>query len=208
MHVPSGLESIPGCQRLSMPPRPAVPGPPDVDLFGMTPGEAIERLMQIDPRFRMLRDDGVVVVRPAAAWDDRKHFMHQPLDALRFTDNNYIGALNAFEVIAFRPPWRANPDAWRAAPEKTPDGGRLFSVDIAAPTGLIAANAIVREHGALRWSLGYCLPEARPKYATFALYTLDGAGGGFHLALLRDADGKLRDACPRLPARPARSRQQ
>ena len=72
-------------------------------------------------------------------------------------------------------------------------------MDVAAPTGLIAANAIVREHGALRWSLGYCLPDARPEYATFSLYTLDGAGVGTHLALLRDAQGMLHDACPAPP---------
>jgi hypothetical protein len=135
MHVPSGIESIPGCQHMPVPPRPALPPPPDIDLFGMTPGDAIERLMQIDPRFRVLNEDGVFVVRPAAAWDDRRHFMHQPLDVLRFRDNNYIGALNAFEMIALRPPWRANPDAWRAAPEKTSDGSRLFQSTSLRPPG-------------------------------------------------------------------------
>ena len=182
-----GVEYLPGrCSGAGPERPPSVAG--RVSLRGLNAREALDRLVEMDPRFRWMEIDGVLVIRPVDAWNDLEHFLNRTV-SVAFTDQNIGGALvallNAIGPGEFR--------GGRTFP--TAESNRTFSVSVHAST-LAALNTVVRTHGRLSWGLGYCQPQRRVEFARILLHTFDGAGtGGQPAAGLADAKGEHQDPC-------------
>lgn len=189
---PAGIEYIPGSCDV------ARPGPPreSMSLMGLPAREALDRLVQLDPRYRWIETDGVIVVRPIAAWDDPKHFLHRTASSFTVDDQPLGGAVNAvLDALG----WEHSDLTAPPFGGRTPDAIRHFSVGLGATSIIEALNAVARTHSAFLWSVAYCRPEAREEYADILLMTFDGSGSGGHHPFLRDAAGKYHDPCSGRP---------
>jgi hypothetical protein len=189
---PAGVEFTPGSCVISR------SGPPSefVSLAGLTARDALDRAVELDPRYRWIEMDGVIVVRPVAAWDDPQHFLHRTGSSFTVDDQPIGGATN---ILADALGW-VHPD-FAAPPSggRTPDALRHFSLALGATSIIGALNAIVRTHGALSWSVAYCRPERREEYASVVFTTFDLGGAGARHPFLLDAGGKRYDPCAGQP---------
>lgn len=162
-------------------------------LSGVTAGEALDRLVELDPRYRWVEADGVIVVRPLQAWINADHFLHRTVPSFIVSDQDLGGALSVVQTALG--PWNFGSGSGYALP--TSEGQRRFSVALNATSILEALGAVVRAHGALRWEIKYCQPQARYEYATIWLKTFDGSALGGHAVFLRDQNGKTYSPCTR-----------
>ena len=186
--VPMGLEKIPQvCQLDGWAPAQATD---ELVLSGLTVGEALDRLVQLDPRYVWFESDGVIVIRPLAAWVDDDHFLHRSLPAFSVTDQQMHGALAAI-TNALGPHQLS---AGQELPARTPEGDRRFTVELGATSVIESLDAVVRAHGAMWWMVTYCRPPARYEHATIYMHTFDGTGLGRHQTTRRD-DGTWFSPC-------------
>jgi hypothetical protein len=143
------------------------------NLRGLTAREALDRLVQLDARYRWVDRDGVLVVRPVTAWDDANHFLHRTI-SVAFVDQNVGGAL--FALLTAIGPTKYTGSGERTF--NTVDMNRRFTVSLDATPALEALNAVVRTHGRLQWLVGYCQPESKAEFAMVMLHTFDDGGIG------------------------------
>jgi hypothetical protein len=183
--TPGGEESLPGrCGNE----KPLSPGE-RISLRGLTARDALDRLVQIDPRYRWVESDGVLIVRPVAAWNDANHFLDRSV-SVAFADQNVGGALNA--VLAAIGPTRFSGERTFNNPEMD----RTFSVSLNGTSILEALNAVVRTHGRLQWLVGYCQPQSRVEFAMVMLHTFDQGGiGGRPMDTVTDQNGVVHVPC-------------
>jgi hypothetical protein len=177
--TPGGEEYLPGrCGN-----EPPLSAGERISLRGLTAREALDRLVQLDPRYRWVENDGLLIVRPVAAWNDANHFLHRTV-SVAFAVQNVGGALNAL-LTAIGPT--------RFSGERTfnnPEMDRTFSVSLTGTSVLGAMNAVVRTHGGLHWLVGYCQPQSRVEFAMVMLHTFDQGGiGGRPMDTVTDQDG-------------------
>lgn len=203
LRIPMGLEwpadtcSNPGR------PRPMPTFDDELVLTGMKLGDALDRLMQLDPTYAWTDAHGVIVIRPAKAWSDREHFLNQELTSFTLREGRIPAALYALQTAlqAWRYPDHPvvpRQDGWSADdmyPPRTPEDERTITVVLNGSTTIDALNAVVREHGTLAWYVEYCTAPARYEYATFHLKTSDKAGLGSFRPTRRD-DGTWYNPCP------------
>jgi hypothetical protein len=189
--VPGGAEYLPGrCGQIK-----ATSLSERTNLMGLTVPQALNRLVQLDPRYRWVESDGVFVVRPLEAWNDRSHFLHRTI-SVAFTDQNVGGAL--FALLTAIGPTRhiGEPRTYN-----TPEMNRQFSVALGTTPALNALNAVVRTHERLKWSVSYCQRQHRVEFAMVMLHTYDGGGlGGQPVGTLTDESGRSYDPCT-IPSR-------
>jgi hypothetical protein len=118
--------------------------------------------------------------------------MNATISEFGFTDQNVVGAsvmiIAAIRGVPSKPPTIETPLS-------TEQGNKHFSVNPRTTSIIEAANAVVRAHGSLHWTLTYCKPERRSEYATFMLATFDHSGLGSSGRFLRDQNGRMYDAC-------------
>jgi hypothetical protein len=186
--VPLGLELIAESCRLEA--KPKRDADEQLILTGLTAREAFDRLQHMDPRYRWIESDGVLVIRPTEAWDDRDHFLHRTVTSFTVNDRNMAGALDA--VRSALGPERVT--MGEQFPGTTRGGAKRFSISLGATSILEALNAVVRTHGALSWRITYCRPPARYEHATVEFLAHDGSGIGGR-AFPRREDGTSYDPC-------------
>jgi hypothetical protein len=161
----------------------------------------LDRLVALDPRYHWIETDGIVVVRPLDAWKDPRHFMNATFSGLTLTDLHLGCAVTALAAMLRGDAFTPTPCDWDYYP-RTEQANRRFSVSLHTTSILDAANAFVRAHGSLRWSLSYCKPEQRREYATLMLSTFDRAGLGVGPTPVRDETGRPHSACGDTRKRP------
>jgi hypothetical protein len=188
--TPGGIEGVPGCATRE--PKPAPDGE-WISLLGLTEREALDRLVALDRRYHWIETDGIVVVRPLDAWKDPRHFMNATFSGLTLTDQHLGCAVNALAAMLRGDAFTPVPCDWDYS--RTEQEGRRFSVSLPTASILDAANAFVRAHGSMRWTLSYCKPEQRREYATLMLSTFDRAGLGVGPTPVRDETGRHFSAC-------------
>lgn len=152
-----------------------------VALRGLTVEEALNRLIEIDPRYRWQERDGVIVIRPASAWQNAGHFLHRTIEAFELEDRNVPDAQGALRVTFGEPP----SPGLSGLGNKSPDAGKTFSLALGPTPAIDLLNAVVRTHGRLHWEMEYCGPAARPENAKLWLTTTDNglrAGSPHHAA--------------------------
>jgi hypothetical protein len=171
---PAGIEYWPGsCQ---VKPRRPEDNVEWLTLRGLSAREALNKLIELDPRYRWSETEGVIVVRPLAAWTDPDHFLHRTVASFSVHDLHLGGALHT--VINAIGPFQIPVDFVEQFARRTPQADRPLSVDLGATSIIDALSAVVRAHGASAWIVGYCLPRALYEDAGFDLRTYDGAGVG------------------------------
>ena len=188
--IPAGIEYAPESCDVRQ------PLPPDAErllLTGLTAREALNRLIGLDPRYQWIESQGVMIMRPVKALNDREHFLHRVSPTFHIDAKNYAAALKAVQggLLGSSDDFNADPFG-----ERTPQGSTPISVHLDTATSAYEAlNAIVRTHGSLRWRVTYCAEQARHEYATLWMDTYDQSGLGTHAAVLKDENGKSYDAC-------------
>jgi hypothetical protein len=120
-----------------------------VDLYGLTLQDALTKLLALDPRYRMVESDGVIVVRPVQAWADPKNVLNFGSGSFALEDATLGIALDALLSAMTGEP--ASPDDRYAIP--TEDGARRFNVKTGAISAVGALEAIVRAHGRSTWTV-------------------------------------------------------
>jgi hypothetical protein len=188
LKVPAGVEGVPEqCPDGTAPVK--VTG--RTSLRGMTVREALDTLVRFDPRYRWGESDGVIVLRPIAAWENRDHFLHGSVPEFVVSNDDIAGALAA--VLTALGPWRV-PGGWQ-----TPHDDRRFSVTLGATSIYEALNAIVKAHGEVAWRVSYCQPPTLLEHATIGFFGVDGTTGNWalshHPVFLRRPGGTTYDAC-------------
>jgi len=101
--------------------------PTPLDVRGVTLREALDAVVAKDPRYAWTVLDGVVVVRPVAAWRDPSHPLLRPMQAVRLEDARLAEAV----------------DPWRLEAESDPAEGTLLD----------RLNATARARGQYHWIL-------------------------------------------------------
>ena len=163
--VPVGFESTPDCWLSS----PVGPGTDPEILTGMSVRQAFDRLMTLMPGYSLKEMDGIVVVRPQAAWVN-------PKDPLNFPEKSFDGTGETLEdvlhvLLQAVTPSVFHPKHWLA---RGPDPSIDRPVDVAFPGGtmLEAVNAVVRARQDVWWELGYT-----SGHGTLVLHTFESRGG-------------------------------
>lgn len=188
LRVAVGIESVP--EDCSGARQPGVRVPDDVVLTGLTVGDALNRLIQLDPRYTWTEADSVIVIRPIDAWQDRSHFLHQTFPVFRVEDERLPRALYVIQRALSGDPLHG---PYNVA-AMTANEDRRLTVHLNAASALDALNATVRAHGGSGWWVRYCQPAARYEFATLRFFTFDDGGIGSH-ANTRREDGSSFDAC-------------
>ena len=120
-------------------------------LIGLTVGRALDLLVAADPRYAWREQDGVLLLRPVAAWRDREHYLQAPVPGLEADRRRAIDiAKNLYERQGIRIIWSSG-GVIGGPSHFEHDLGRLISVSLGPGTLLDALNAIVKAHGGLGW---------------------------------------------------------
>jgi hypothetical protein len=174
LHFPAGIERLPGACRRSSNGQPAG----TITLHSMTLAEALDKLVEIDRRYRWVDADGVIVVRPLEAWANPKNVLNFRSASVTLEEKNLDDAVEAIAAaIDDREPRWFPPQAAR-----TTQGSRLFSVKTGATSLGEALDAIIRTHGDAVWELADFGPaDPTRSMRMLLLYTFDG--GALHKAL-------------------------
>ena len=184
LRIPAGIENLPGCTFSEKP-----PNGDSIPLRAMTVADAMNTLVGADARYYWTESDGVIVVRPLAAWTDARHFLHVTTNPLHLDKANIGEALSAAVAALLTRPDRGQSALIASGVEEiTLDTGPLSVVE--------ALNAIVRANGNSYWRVEYCRGERLPQFATIWINTFDDRGLGTPLgSWTRDASGKAVDPC-------------
>ncbi len=164
LKVPVGFESTPDCP-LTFHGGPG-PGSDTEDLAGKSPREAFDYLMTVYPEFSWKDMDGVIVVRPKAAWDDPNDVLHYPTASFQSADQPLDDALHA--LLRAVSPSAFSPHDDLANPDRPIN--RRVTVLFRGGTMLDALNTVVRSCADLDWQLGY---YAGPGHADLLFGTSD-----------------------------------
>jgi hypothetical protein len=176
--VPTGIESLPDDCRASWRPTTSEPERDRVSLTGKRVGEALNELVAADPRYAWIESDGVIVIRPLAAWADRQHFLHRTIRPFTVVEQHVGVALQHWRQAV----WEDNTPPVGFGRLRSEEGNRPFTVTIAQGSSAISAlEQIVRAHGRLVWEVNYREPFAECRFATIVAGTtehlLNGARG-------------------------------
>lgn len=172
-HFPAGVEYLPVDCQVHW--RQTARNGESVNLRGLTIGEALRKLSALDPRYRLIIDDGVMVIRPVTAWADSKNILNRTADSFALEDATLGGALDAV-VSAITGEART---MGALLGQRTEQGARVFSVKTGSTSAGGALAAIVRAHGDSWWEVR---EGAIGRIVSF--YTFDGGGiGASHKAL-------------------------
>jgi hypothetical protein len=140
---------------------------------GMTVGDALKKLSALDPRYRWLESDGVVIVRPVEAWSDPKNMLNYETKSFVLKDATLADALNAI-VSAITGTGHDHPFS-----ESTEQGARRFNVTTRTTSAGEALDGIVRAHGASYWVIREGQPDREGRvFRSIFLHTFDGMGIG------------------------------
>jgi hypothetical protein len=172
---PSGVQNLASATRVPMGIEFLGPGqrPPMVEIHatGRPLRDVLNAMIGVDPRYEWREMDGVIVIRPVAAWNDPQSMLFRIVEPVHLIDV---------------PPQEALARVARAVgyphPVGNAFGGKLLSLVLPQGTLLDLVNAVLRADGELTWELS---PEppldgARSGYRhTFTFGVMGGGGYGF-----------------------------
>lgn len=169
-HFPAGVEYLAvDCSRIW---RKAPRTGERLNLRGMTIRTALEKLSAIDPRYRWIESDGVLVMRPVDAWADRTNMLNYTTASFVLDEVNLGGAL---DVVVSAITGRARTSG-QLLSDRTEQASRTFSVKPTAISVGEALDAIVRAHGQAWWEVR--LGQARQEEMGITFFTFDESGIG------------------------------
>lgn len=169
---PAGVEYLPeDCQRIW---REAPRTGALLNLHGMTIRVALEKLSALEPRYRWIESDGVIVIRPVDAWADRTNMLNYTTASFVLDEVNLGGAL---DVVISAITGRVRTGG-QLLSNQTEQARRTFSVKPGALSVGEALDAIVRAHGQAWWQvrLGQVRQDGMGPVISF--FTFDQSGIG------------------------------
>lgn len=170
LHFLAGVEYLPGaCSRLYRPAR----SPERLNLRGLSVADALEKLVALDPRYRWLDSDGVIVMRPVDAWSDATNPLNFQTSSFILEQTTLGSALHAV-AAALDPRLRMDGEIFAS---RTEQGSRLFSVKTGPTSAGGAIDAIVRAHGDMWWEMKDFVVAGEDQRVLW-LRTFDGSGLG------------------------------
>lgn len=179
LHLRAGVEYLPvDCQQLW---QHAPRNGESVNLRGLTIEVALRKLSALDPRYRWVEMDGVIVMRPLEAWSDPKNILNYTAGSFELNDVNFGGALDA--VVSALTGEQQSTAASLA--EGTEQGARRFSVRAGAASAVAALDAIVRQHGNAWWEVRLGVVPQNQLVPMIWVHTHDGSGIGKNAVRLR-----------------------
>jgi hypothetical protein len=124
----------------------------DLDLAGRTVRQSLDLFTELNPSYSWREYDGVVVVRPLAAWSDPRHYFNRSVARLSWTDVTAGKVLeNVVELM------------WGIPATRTPAMGsretRTFNVDVQSGSVLTVLIAAARGRGDMVWFIGTIGPR-------------------------------------------------
>jgi hypothetical protein len=143
-----------------------------VQLQGLTVEAALNKIVAIDPRYEWRERNGVLVIRPVAAWVAADNPLNLEIAGFATRDRNMRDALDAFGAIVFGLPPSARPDHQ----EQTEFLRRTFSVTTKTGPAIDALDDIIRAHGALTWMASYSRKPASGETLSVTMFGFDGVG--------------------------------
>jgi hypothetical protein len=148
------------------------------NLVGLTVGRALDLLVEADARYAWREQDGVLLIRPVAAWRDGSHFLHQPGGPIVAKHRRAIDIVKGlYDRQGLRITWSAG-GTIGDPPYFQDDLDRPISVGLPATTVLNGLNAIIRSHGQLGWLVEYARGPAELRNSCIRVITFDGKFGG------------------------------
>jgi hypothetical protein len=168
--VPSSVGALAAAARVPMgieflgpPPRPSISR---ITATGRRVRDVLDAMIAVDPRYEWREMHGVIVIRPAAAWYDPESLLFRPVPPIEMID------VLTGEAIA-----RLGRELGREDAAAFPETRRI-SLDLPPGTILDFANAIVRAHGELTWTLAPTEPDGVLSYPYVLTFGIVGGGGG------------------------------
>jgi hypothetical protein len=149
-------------------------------LSGISARTALDRLLALDATYRWEEQDGVAVIRPAAAWTDPDDALNLPAVAFNVADADLGISLGAWMKVSVGPGRSDNALLTRP-----------LSVAFSGGTALDALNATIRAHQESGWYAGVELPSRfRAQFPRFSvsIRTFDGSS----LSVSRPLSGFLK----------------
>ena len=143
-----GFENMPNCPPSA---RSLKAGAAGETLTGMSARQAFDHLMTLMPTFSWKDMNGVVVVRPKAAWED-------PRDPLNLSTGAFEAANERVDDVLHTVLHAVKPSMFIPHEDvPRPDGPITRPVAVAFSGGMMldALNGVLRAHGGLEWQLGY-----------------------------------------------------
>jgi hypothetical protein len=115
-----------------------------VTLTGLTVRDALNEMIARDARYEWREVDGVIVIRPLAAWTQPDHPLSRETGPVHLDKARLIDAIT-YQQSLIEP-------GLRSGREPDHDGDeRRISVDLPNATHLALANAIAKSHGEVCW---------------------------------------------------------
>jgi len=133
--VPMGFEAAP----------PGGRGGWKIEASGRPLRAVLDAIVSADSRYEWRDDDGVIVLRPSAAWSDRDNALYRSVGSIRFDE---VGAADALRIVA-----GLFGEDLSASQRDDLNDTKRFSLNVPPGTLLDALDGIVRAHGLLAWAL-------------------------------------------------------
>jgi hypothetical protein len=133
---------------------------------GVSVRDALNSVVSADPRYTWRVVDGVIVVRPAEAWADKKNPLSLPAGEVSWNDVTPVQALTYIGDLILD---------HSVIPVRDPDPkAKHFSIVLASGSILDVLNEVVRVHGGLMWSAARAKGERSAAPPTVSFTWLDG----------------------------------
>jgi hypothetical protein len=154
-----------------------------LNLGGLTPRQAIDRLLSQRPDYRWTEVDGVAVIRPVTAWTPTGSILNAPVTAFTVADEHPHHALHTLFQSSLPPLFHEHTDLRLSGNGRRlddPDYEGLIdvpvSVKFAGGNVVQALNAITRRFDGI-WQAAY-VPRGNHRHSlSVAMYTLELDGG-------------------------------
>lgn len=169
--VPVGLEYTRDCSLSS---RSKAAKLSAIDLTGMTARQALDHLVTLVPDYRWKELDGIAVVRPTDAWDDRENVLNRRTPPFEVTNAPLRDVLDIVLRGVTPSLYFARPD-WGRAVGRAID--RPVSVVFPGGTMMEALNVVMKAESGATWELGYFKPGTT--FAMIRVRSLEFSGGDF-----------------------------
>jgi hypothetical protein len=144
-----------------------------INLQGMTVEAALNKVVEIDPRFAWHERNGVIVMRPVSAWTAADNPLNLEMPAFSVRERNIRGAVDLFLAAFHGKPPSTRPDY---EGDKSELMRRKFSATTRKGTALDALDDMIRAHGAVGWMVSYTRRPASADWWYVSLYTFEGIG--------------------------------
>lgn len=156
-------------------------------LIGLTVGQALDALVAADARYTWREQDGMLLIRPVDAWNQKANFLNEPVGGIEERQQRPIAIVRrlydrrGLSIVSSSGGVIGNPTA------RTSDLDQGISVALPSPTVLDVLNAVVKSHGQLSWMVASVRAPEGLKNSCVYLITFDGqftgigadCGGGF-----------------------------